>query len=872
MTEIVDIHLRALRRLTEKKARYVSLHKFLTECKRNKVIPKGFQIKWRLNLGSNRQNKVKIHRILDKSSEMIIDETIEICQNELEDIENRISQEKQKVLKKNVNERYYEEEIEKEYESQLHKLRQSKKKQIQSLRGRNRYARSKDQSLRVQEPQVEISQVRGDGNCFYRCVSLHLYGTDENHKEIRADIAKEIQTDPSFFKRYVDIDIDKHVENTRRSDGSIESYATEAELIACSKLFDIDIHVTSDIDNPVWHRYSVNDVCSHSNCLLLHYQSNHFNYLRSQKCPCSRHREMPTSETETEIKDQTYHDNDSATLPSNDEDEATNKNSKGKTPTIYQNKEIYNLSKRKLNKHERNLLSKGLKYVPTCRNIDINKLLTELKVWERRMRLKEYFYERENDRDNSETQETDKMKKQNANRQWTPAEGRNRWLDQYVTEVKNDIIKGLKRDFKMNVTKGEENALKSLMNDNSIIIRPADKGSGIVIIDADSYKTDIEKELLSNGTYEQIPETTVQKLDRKLKKTVNDMYKNGVITSDMKKYLLPSGDARKGRVQANPKLHKTGNPNRIIINGRHTKTENIAAFVEEELSSHVTKLPSYIQDTTDFLNKLEHISQPLPEDTIMFCLDVRALYPSIPRHEARLAAERALNERKSKSVPTKDILDLMDIVLDSNIFTFNDETYVEKIGTAIGSKLGMTYACTYMGEWEKELFSKSEKLPSSYYRYIDDIWGIWTHGEDTLKEFVKTANNIHPNIQLELRYSTENIEFLDVKITTEKGYLKTDLYTKDTDGHLYLHKSSNHPRKTKDAIPYGLGLRLRRICSSESDYKKRRNELKQQLARRGYKNHELEGQLTKTDKLDRRNLLKYKSKKKNVPLVITYSD
>ena len=44
-----------------------------------------------------------------------------------------------------------------------------------------------------------------------------------------------------------------------------------------------------------------------------------------------------------------------------------------------------------------------------------------------------------------------------------------------------------------------------------------------------------------------------------------------------------------------------------------------------------------------------------------------------------------------------------------------------KIGTAIGSKLGMTYACTYMGEWETELFSRSEYLPSSYYRYIDDV-------------------------------------------------------------------------------------------------------------------------------------------------------
>ncbi|KAK3082729.1 hypothetical protein FSP39_003613 [Pinctada imbricata] len=240
----------------------------------------------------------------------------------------------------------------------------------------------------------------------------------------------------------------------------------------------------------------------------------------------------------------------------------------------------------------------------------------------------------------------------------------------------------------MNITKGEENALKSLMNDNSIIIRPADKGSGIVIIDAASYKTDIEKELLSNGTYEQILETTVQKLDRKLKKTVNDMYKNGVITSDMKKYLLPSGDARKGRVQANQKLHKTGNPNRIIINGRHTKTENIAAFVEEELSSHVTKLPSYIQDTAAFLNKLKHISQPLPEDTIMFCLDVRALYPSIPRHEARLAAEKALNERKSKSVPTKDTLNLMTNMDNDHIPVYSTKSIIQKIRNRRHKKSG----------------------------------------------------------------------------------------------------------------------------------------------------------------------------------------
>ena len=148
-----------------------------------------------------------------------------------------------------------------------------------------------------------------------------------------------------------------------------------------------------------------------------------------------------------------------------------------------------------------------------------------------------------------------------------------------------------------------------------------------------------------------------------------------------------------------------------------------------------------------------------------------------------------------------------------------------------------------------------------------------TRGERLL-QFINAANNIHTNIQVELRFSRQTIEFLDVHISLENGRFKTDLYTKDTDGHLYLHKSSNHPRKTKDAIPYGLGLRLKRICSTDEDYTVRRKELKDYLSKRGYNNNDLEKQLEKADKLDRKELLKYKQKKENKrpPLVLTYSD
>jgi hypothetical protein len=63
-------------------------------------------------------------------------------------------------------------------------------------------------------------------------------------------------------------------------------------------------------------------------------------------------------------------------------------------------------------------------------------------------------------------------------------------------------------------------------------------------------------------------------------------------------------------------------PLRGIINGQHTTTENIAEFIESELNENIKQLPSYIKDTTDFLNKIQSIEQPLPPEAIMFCLDI----------------------------------------------------------------------------------------------------------------------------------------------------------------------------------------------------------------------------------------------------------
>ena len=149
-------------------------------------------------------------------------------------------------------------------------------------------------------------------------------------------------------------------------------------------------------------------------------------------------------------------------------------------------------------------------------------------------------------------------------------------------------------------------------------------------------------------------------------------------------------------------------------------------------------------------------------------MDVKALYPSVPREEARIAVSEALDKRTDQTIPTNEVLKMMDMVLEHNNFSFNGKHFIQKEGTAIGSKLGMNYASTYLGHWEKQLMDKSEKTPLAYFRYVDDIWGLWTGNEKDLKEFHNKANSVHNNIIVDLRFSRENIEFLDVLLLSKK--------------------------------------------------------------------------------------------------------
>jgi hypothetical protein len=49
---------------------------------------------------------------------------------------------------------------------------------------------------------------------------------------------------------------------------------------------------------------------------------------------------------------------------------------------------------------------------------------------------------------------------------------------------------------------------------------------------------------------------------------------------------------------------------------------------------------------------LNSIEQKLPGDSILFCMDVKGLYPGVPKKEGLDACKQALDNRPNPSIPT----------------------------------------------------------------------------------------------------------------------------------------------------------------------------------------------------------------------------
>ena len=128
-----------------------------------------------------------------------------------------------------------------------------------------------------------------------------------------------------------------------------------------------------------------------------------------------------------------------------------------------------------------------------------------------------------------------------------------------------------------------------------------------------------------------------------------------------------------------------------------------------------------------------------------------------------------------------------DFALKNNYFEFKGQIQQQISGTAIGTKFAPPCACLFVDKIETAFLEMQELQPLVWFRYIDDIFFIWTHGEQELQTFLCSLNEFHTDIKFTYESSKESIAFLDLQVSVKNSKIITDLYVKSTDCHHYLH-------------------------------------------------------------------------------------
>lgn len=486
-----------------------------------------------------------------------------------------------------------------------------------------------------------------------------------------------------------------------------------------------------------------------------------------------------------------------------------------------------------------NLLQKGLSFIPTSTIFPDRQQSTKglVQKYHRRLKLISYYGD-------SPTEESPPFQNQSL---WEP---KNECIPPELIkliEQDNRDLSHLKMTKETpNLTPDENQALRELQALTNIVIKPADKGSAVVIMDRKDYVFEALRQLQDPTYYRQLdtpiyPQTTIR-----INHIIDRMYNDKILSFKQTLYLKGQSPPRPRYFYLLPKIHKspeswtiphrtpTGRP---IVSDCSSESYGTAEWVDYFLNPLSTIHPSYVKDTGDFINKVRTLS--LPPDCFLFTMDVDSLYTNIDTERGLQAIGNLLTQHPDPSRPDHYILELLRINLECNDFQFDGKYYLQTKGTAMGKRFSPAYANIYMADWEDSALKKCPKKPIIYLRYIDDIWGIWNHPRPDFEVFLRTLNSHHESIKLKATIHDSEVNFLDT--TTFKGpnflttgILDTRVYFKPTDTHALLHKSSFHPKHTFKGLVHSQLLRFHRNCSLPQDVDQATKTLFKALRHRGY--------------------------------------
>ena len=259
-------------------------------------------------------------------------------------------------------------------------------------------------------------------------------------------------------------------------------------------------------------------------------------------------------------------------------------------------------------------------------------------------------------------------------------------------------------------------------------------------------------------------------------------------------------------------------------------------------------------------------------------MDVSSLYRNVPQKEGTEIAFKAYDSfhNYNPPIPTRFLREMHGLILNENSFQFNGENYLKTQGTAMGTKMAVSFANIFMAKIETTLIQQSETKQKEWRRYIDDIFSLWDSDKKDLDHFIEQGNKFHPSIKFTAEISENEVTFLDIVVKRERftneSILDIKTQYKPTETFQYTHFNSCHPPGVKNGFIKGEAIRLIRTNYSKTTFEDSLVKFKQHLRTNGYPKTVIERSFSGVNFAARPSALtkKKKANERILPFVTTY--
>ncbi len=477
----------------------------------------------------------------------------------------------------------------------------------------------------------------------------------------------------------------------------------------------------------------------------------------------------------------------------------------------------------------------------------------------------------------------------------------------FIEQYLQDAYHKLKHNMELNPVYHKANnynstlkqILSQLARNSKIVVKPADKNLGTVVVSRHWYEAEALSQLNDSSTYMHVTHlpyvkqfwhdimTILTKFNTLYYSTPKPTEQRSIKRTKMSQYILQYfmnndeellfSDTDKitpGKFYMLVKIHKQRTCGRPIVASMNTPTYFASKYLDTMLQPLVKSLRSYIKDSTQLIIELEN--RNFPQNCTLLGADVESLYPSIDITDGLCMLRRALERTATSDIKSNRwqytttqielFLELASWVLNNNYFEFGLNNYYKQIkGTAMGTPFAVSFACIYMGELEHEAFAifySSYKMSMCilYFRFIDDIISAFL---DRLaaEHFMTIFNNLRKyNIKLLTTHSGISADFLDLTIYKGERFdtenkLDTKIFQKSFNKYVYVPPTSFHKQTSVNSTIISELKRYRTICYHDTDFYVAVNNFKLRLMQRGYTKEALTALFKHCDGMSRQQLL-----------------